>query len=346
MRRILQTEKPTWQRCARLAGQLAKFNPGQLFGPFATAGIHLRGEEHPYFLDVLRLTPYPAIRFVKGWKALAEIYARIQIQNFPSPYWILGFPVLEVAQMPLKEIAPDERLFLERTGLLSDPKDENEVYGVFHSTIPGYLPWVPDAAEGILLERLLEGTLGILLRVEKDAGLLDPRNGGVLVIRENESGRWEDTRMEPVPFAILQKTPEVPKESLDAFSRLPMIDLDLELELLLILASGQHPRRRPSAFFALVGAESHGTVFYGEALSSSEGFDKLWEKVPGELLRMFQKIGGVPTTLQASSQRLLQLLHQLAIYRPFKLVHQTKLTRMPKAAEAVNQFFLTKKIGS
>lgn len=343
MRRILQAEKPTWQRCARLAAQIAKFNPSRLFAPFVTAGIHLRGEEHPYFLDVLRLTPYSDLRFIKGWKAFAEMYARLQTNNFPSSYWMLEFPVLEVSQRPLKEIVPEERTFLERTGILLDPKDEDEFYYVCHSAVPGYLPWIPDHAEGLLLERLLEGTLGILLRQEKDAGLLDPRNGGILVLRENEAGRWEDTRLEPAPFVITApKVPELSPESLDVFSRLPMIDLDLELELLLILVTEKHPRHRPAAAFTLVGAEARGTVLHGEALSSTEGFDKLWARVPDELLNMFQKIGGVPTTLRASSQRLLVLLRKLEIYRPFKLVHQANLTRMPKAADAVNQFFLTK----
>lgn len=339
MRRIPQAEKEVWQRCVRLAGQIARFDPFRLLGPFATAGIQPKGEADIYFLDVLRITPYLDLRFVRGWKSLAEIYGRIQTRNFPSPYWMLAFPVLEVAQRPQDAIAPEDRLFLERAGIPSAPGDGNALRCVFHSTVPGYLPWIPDSGEGLLLERLLEGTLGILLRAEKDAGLLDPRNGGVLVVRENADGRWEDTRLEPVPVELSRTFPGLPGESLSVFSRLPMIDLDLELELLLVPAVPARTSRRPDARFTLVGAEARGMVLHGRALSASEGFDALWEKAPGELLNMFQKLGGVPTTLRAASQHLLRLLRELEIHRPFKLVHQTKLARIPQAAEAVNRSF-------
>ena len=343
MRHILSSEKKTWQRCARLAGQIVKFDPPRLLGPFGTAGIQPRGEEHPYFLDALHDTPHPDIRFIKGWNALAEIYARLQTRSFPSPYWIMAFPILEVSQRPLNEITPEERLFLDRTGILRDFGGVDGRYPVFRSALPGYLPWIPDSEEAPLFERLLEGALGILLCVEKDPEVIAPYNGGMFVVRQNDAGRWEDTRMEPTRVRIVLKQVVIASEKIAAFARLPMLDLDLEMELIPIPVVPKRGQRRPAAFFTLVGADARGTVFHGGALPSAEGFDSLWANVPGEILNMFQKIGGVPSVLRAASPQLVDLLRKLEIHRPFKLVQQTKLERIPQAAANVCEFFAASK---
>ena len=272
----------------------------------ANWAVRARGTALPYFCSAMPIDDGGPVRvrflMLEGWQTFHDF---ILFRMDPS----IGF-YLTPAEMPHFEVC-----FLRDGGA---PR-------LFRHD-PGYQP--RELAEGDpraeLVSKILWQSYGVMMRLESDPKLVFAyaEDQAMFARVEKADGGWEDA-----PLALVQPRPHVEKVSLakgeiKAAADLPFVreeTWDCEVTLLTDVVTCE-TRPRTVYSFRAVEAKSARALFDSRAAMDPDGgLRRLWEEVPGTLLKQMLALKRVPGEVRVASKRLFRLLRPICVELPIKL---------------------------
>jgi len=219
----------------------------------------------------------------------------------------------------------------------------HQVWPLFRSYRPGFLPWDLEAQEARFLTHALEQAVDVALRFKQDPELLTPGDGVTYLVRvpRKEKGDlvWEDQivtvpPVEPDPILIT-----VSVAGLEAVKLLPRDHRVVEMDLFVVPIRIQERGDRPYMPYTLLSVDrASGLVLASEFFEAEETPQQTWSLVPASVLQQIETMKAVPSRLLVGSPLLLHLVQTLAddLGLPVELTNH--LPNLAQAREALLQY--------
>ena len=218
---------------------------------------------------------------------------------------------------------------------------------MFRSYTPGYFPWFVTAAEARFLTLALEQALEVALRLKENPALLDPPRTGLYLVRtpvrRGDSLVWEDQWIEPPPpKARLLPPPAVTEADLAELRRLPHRKMTLEIDLFAVPTPvGDKDDPRPYLPYNLLTVEAHSGMILGtDLLAPKPSLDAVWAEAPAKFVNMLQRLGGRPSEVAVSRERVYRMLEPVTSELGIRLTRKRWLPALEQARAALEQWMM------
>ena len=140
---------------------------------------------------------------------------------------------------------------------------------------------------------------------------------------------------EPLPLEL-----RIEVSALETLSALPSRKRPVDIDFFLAPGRIAKPGTRPSCIFVLLAVDPQsGTILGYEMLQALDGFQTMWEQVPGKAANVLTNAGFRPVELRVLSHRLQKLLKPLESVRGIKIHQHNTLLALDGAKQAMVQFF-------
>ncbi|MBN1660758.1 MAG: hypothetical protein JXA93_20350 [Anaerolineae bacterium] len=214
---------------------------------------------------------------------------------------------------------------------------------MFRSYVPGYAPWHVTAPEARFLAVALEQALDVARRLEEDPELLDPEEDEYLVRVQVGEG-WTDEWVELEPFGP-QAIPRVEEARLAAVrAELSLQRSTLEVDLFMMSATIQEkPRDRPLLPYNLFVVDSQsGMILGSDVVVADPDLDSVWLKAQNSLVRIFERLGGIPSRIVVRDEWQADLFGHVAHHLGARLLVSPSLPALDEARFALEQMMGTR----
>ena len=327
-----------WKRLFGLADRLDQLDPWQWMGLPDCFGVAVPGWEEPCFA-VFGGQPkaFRNVRFLLGWKSFYDFVTRSADPAKQVATWLLELRMIELLFVGRELLFDHEMPLLRAVGRRPSKAFSTPV---FRSVIPGYHPWFPDEKERALLEVALYQVYGMAMRVESNGLLLKSRfPREILVRRQDGKGAWKDAWMPAKAMGDEEVEVHIESKWLQGLQSKPMkaatLQIDLAFTPLRLLPAGSRPQ---TAYVLLAVDAESGFIVAGDLLQATQGVANMWAQVPERLLRVFDRFGGCPATIEVCSDRMANILRPLGELLPFKMVRREKLAALETAREHLSSY--------
>jgi len=336
--KITVEERNHWRQLYALADRLNRLDPWPWMSSADCFGLKVPGYDDPCFVVFNGASQkFRNVRFLLGWKAFYDLLTRLADPSKQVSSWLLEIRMVELLYVNDSLLFDHERPLLR---MLKRVPSESFETPVFRSIIPGYHPWRPDEKERTLLSTALYEAFGMAMRVEANGDLLRSRFPREILIREQGTdGVWQDTWSPVKELGDEAVDVRIESKDLQTLQRLALKPVTLQIDLVFtpmrLLPSGTRPQ---TAYVLLVVEAESGLIVAGEMLQATDGIAHMWSQTPGLLLRIFERFGGCPQTIEVRADRMANLLRPLGEFLPFKMVRREKLEMLERAHEHLSQF--------
>lgn len=251
-------------------------------------------------------------------------------------------PQIQLEFEPSAQLEKRDRAMIKSAGF-KFPKDQQPK---FRSYRPGYLPWFIMRDEATHLIYALTQTLDVASRFFSEPNLLpmnenlDDREYLIRIPRMKESGpSWEESifTIDPPPTQLSPFSLE--DSTVTELNELPRCG-PMEIDVFALPARVGGRNERPRLLYGLlcVDAES-GFVLGMELLEATEGVDLMFASLPEKLASQWLEHAMVPQQLKVRSQRLADLLQQLADQLALSISLVKKLPELNRAKKSLTAHF-------
>ncbi|MDR2849943.1 MAG: hypothetical protein LBW77_05320 [Verrucomicrobiota bacterium] len=336
--KMTRQERAQWQRLYALADRVDRLSPWEWMGAADSFGLAFHGKQEPGFV-MFGGQPkgFRHVRFLMGWKAFYELVTRLAEPAKQTPTWLLEIPMLELLFVEERLLFDHERVFLSALGR---EVADGQATPVFRSIVPGYHPWLPDAAERAELEAALYQAYGMAMRVESDGMLLKARFPHEILLRAQDGqGVWRDTWSPVKEMADEEIEVKIVAKPLQALAAGPLWPMSVQLDLVFTPLTIGPAGRRPQTAYVLLAVDAvSGMILAEDLFQATEGIAAMWAKVPERLVEIFGRLGGCPESIEVATDRMANLLRPLGEILPFKLVRRERLAMLEKARVKLSEY--------
>lgn len=320
-------EKIGWTRLYVLAEEILAIAPWEARCEAELFAIQPREGGPVYFASVMgNQGEHHAVAYYPGRESLSQ-FRMAQMADVPDRLgveMVLLTRQLQVAFEAKKHLIPPDLPILKALGRRYRGK-----WPAFRSQRPARLPWIVDADEARDLTALMEQTLAVLRR--GDENLFRPFDAPEFFLRTWD-GRDSVCRVADLPVLRHIVRAELPSGALDGLRKTAA---RLEADLCLLPAPvGDVPRGEAPYFplLLLVADAASGIVVGMEMLSTADGVDPAFARIPAALTGILRKAGIIPAAIVARHP---VLLSALASYRDAYGIKFEKADTLPAADQAI-----------
>lgn len=251
-------------------------------------------------------------------------------------------PQIQLAFEPSAQLEKRDRAMIKSAGF-KFPKDQQPQFRCYR---PGYLTWFITPDEATHLIYALTQTLDVASRFFSDPNVLplnedvEDREYLIRIPRMRESGpSWEESifTVDPPPT---QLSPFILEDSTVAeLNEVPRCG-PMEVDLFVLPGRVGRSNERPKLIYGLLSVDAEsGFVLRMELLEATEGVDLLLASLPEKLASQWLEHAMVPQQLKVRSQRLADLLQQLADQLALSISLVKKLPELERAKKSLIAHF-------
>ena len=201
----------------------------------------------------------------------------------------------------------------------------------------GFMPGLASDAQRQLVAKVLWEAYGVMMRIEADRQLpLSFASERAIFARvESGDGTWSDAPLEiPSPRAHVEKI-SFAKEDIAKAKDLPLIRdeaVELDFRLLPRLMTNEKPRPRSVYEIRAIFSATGNLAFSGRtSIRGDSSLRSMWEEMPGQVLKMFIRLGRFPGEIRVCSGRVFRMLRPLCMELPFRLSLHDQLPRLEES---------------
>ena len=292
-----------WQRMYILAEEILSLAPWKTLFEEDLFAIQPRAEGPTYFVSVMGSRgEHHAIAFYPGLESLSR-FRMSQLSELPESIEMESFLLnghLQVAFYQRKYLLPQELKIFK-----ANKKAYRGKWPVFRSHRPARQPWITNAEEAADLTRLMEQTLIVLRRAGED--LLRPYDEEEFFLRTWD-GKDSICRVADLPVHRHIIQAPLPAGALNGLEK---TSLRLEADLIWMTTPilDVPPGEAPYFPLTLLVADSASGLLVGaEIISTVEGVDAAYARIPKALTGVLRKAKLAPAVIRARHPILLSLL--------------------------------------
>ena len=351
---FLGTPNDLWAEVFSKFATISRMRPWKWFAERHSFAIHPEGYSEPFFVHPCRgrYACDKGLVIVYGWNADA-LYCRLIAGGDKNhgETRSLEMPIVLCSLRKWGDLSQLEQLAATTFG---NAKEGDEEVPAFVSFRPGWMPWHLSKVEVESTAKVLNQTLGVLLRAEEDISLVEQLGPNRTWVRrwKTEDSKWEEGWTLKPPFTeIGEGRPiSVSDKAVEKVNALPQtmpaisIDFDIVPKLALLNKDAVNLRgedgRLPLGYLFAIqqfgpltaeGAKPPAPetgVFY-----PASDIGSLYKFLPSALVKFLTKSKARPKEIIVSSERMRSILRPLQLKIPFKTVFHEKI---PEYAKILN----------
>lgn len=353
---FLGTPNALWGEMFSKFATIARMRPWKWFLERHSFAIHPEGYAEPFFVHPCRgrYACEKGLVIVYGWNADA-LYRRL-ISGGDKTHGetrSLEMPIVLCALRKWGDLSQLEQLTAKTFGGVGE--DTSGDIPAFVSFRPGWMPWHLGSVEVESTAKVLNQTLGVLLRAEEDISLVEQLGPSRTWVRrwKVEDSKWEEGWVGTPAFSEFGegRPLSVSAKALEKLNALPQtmppisIDFDIVPKLALlnkeaVSLRGEDGRLPLGYLFAIqpfgdapadaaVPPPDTG-VFY-----PASDIGALFKFLPSVLVKFLTKAKARPHEIIVSSERMRSILRPLQLKLPFKIVFHEKIPEYAKILSLV-----------
>ena len=246
-------------------------------------------------------------------------------------------PQLQASFEDRESLNAEDREIIKALGLKFRGRN---VWPLFRSYRPSYLPWHLTADEAGFLIAALEQVLDVAPRFRADASLFYGQDVEGLLMRSASSSApgaaWVDRRQaeldlesEPVAVAIEERM-------LNKLAALPSGKGSIEIDLFMLPSPVREGKGRPYFAYNLLFVDGDTGSIYGfELLRVETTIEAMWAKVPGLVVRHLVKSKTKPRAIMVRPGLMPALLEPIVSYCRIPLKQSPRLRMLDPAREGL-----------
>ncbi len=217
-------------------------------------------------------------------------------------------PQLQASFEDRDMLHPKDRTILKKLGLSFRGRNS---WPMFRSFRPGCFPWYLSGKEARFLHYILEQTIDVAPRLEKDLSLVEKvyedtyllRKG----IRKKDTIVWQDSNLKMIPQAPHQEFTLNMSAIANLKNKVPG-QVTLEIDLVMSTEPVQEKKDRPYYPYILLMVDTGSGAIVGfQMLKPLPTFDAMWGTVSSEVVDLLAKLQALPGKILVSSE----MLHHL-----------------------------------
>ncbi len=311
----------TWRRLYEIAEQVRRLAPWQWLDE-----THIFGVEDPRtgkvgYISVQGAYDDEAGVFLyldeEGWTAYWALMEFIATAGTIPEEMAFSIPMLAVTWGRKEELTEQELQLLEELNLT--PAEEM-AWPLFRSFLPGWSPWYLTEQEAEFLAMALQQLLVLapMLRDNQGDLLLSRLSEGHVLVRtsknlsspENWVSEWRPIPQErTTPYHI-----RIPGQTLDEYRQMLPNREEIQLDFFMLpTAIEEEPGKRPYIpYVLLVVDKDKEELLDARIFNAREGVRAMFERIPGEVLKVLREHQVRPTRLHVRTERLDALMRRLA----------------------------------
>ena len=251
-------------------------------------------------------------------------------------------PQIQLEFGPSAQLEKRDRAMIKSAGF----KFSKDQQPQFRSYRPGYLPWFITRDEATHLIYALTQTLNVASRFFSDPNVLplnkdvEDREYLMRIPRMKESvPSWEESifTVDPPPTQLSPFSLE--DSTVTELNELPRYGA-MEVDVFVLPARVGGRNERPRLIYGLLSVDAEsGFVLGMELLEATEGIDLMFANLSEKLASQWLEHAMVPQQLKVRSQRLADLLHQLADQLALSISLAKKLPELNRAKKSLIAHF-------
>lgn len=332
-----------WRQLYEVATQVKELAPWEWMMEDDLFGVQDPDTSQVGFVSIMgALGEHYAVAVYLGPAGLYGFWHLQELGNNLDADAFFEIPQLQASFEDRNQLRAKDREIIKKLGLKFRGR---QAWPQFNSFRPGYAPWIPDAAEVRFLTRVLQQTLHMTQRFEKDPSILnvpDDYTYLVRVLHQAEAGPvWKDQLMHvpPPEPATISLTMDVPL--LEKLQQVPQSKTALEVDFFVMPTLIQEKGNRPYFPYILLVLDARQGIILGqEMLHPQPSLQAMWATIPLHLVQLLARIGVRPKEIKVRSALLYQLLQSLTDELQFKLKQVDQLPTIDQVKELLFSRFL------
>jgi hypothetical protein len=255
-------------------------------------------------------------------------------EEVDDPFFLLEVPQIQVSFEDRDVTRTSDRSVIKALGLKFRGKQE---WPLFRSYVPGYDPWYLTRDEAHFLAVVIEQSLDVIQRLEKDPDLLEPPDDDKYLVRTQTEQGWADRWLEPEPTPRPAPPPLDTRRLETMRQQLRRGEVTLEAELFILPIHLQESKdSRPLLPYTLLIVEaSSGFILAGEIVVATPSLDAVWEQALTRVLDTIDRMQILPQRIVVRGERLQNLLIPVSAALGIRLQMSSRLPALDEARNAM-----------
>ncbi|MFZ0548151.1 MAG: hypothetical protein WAM60_22080 [Candidatus Promineifilaceae bacterium] len=306
----------TWQRLYELAEEIKAVAPWEWVSESEFFGVQDPVTGELGFISIMGMSgEHFAIATYLGAEGLYGYWYMADPSTDANPEEILEVPQLQLSFEDRIMLTDKDRSYIKDTGFKFRGRNS---WPKFRSYKPGFYPWYLDPGEAQFLIHILEQTLDVLPRYQKDETLLKPPTETSYLVRTSQSTenglQWRDEFLE-IPRPELEPVEiTIDGPIIEAFLSLEQAVRSIDADVFMFPGqiqenSGERPYY---AYMLMIVEPKTGMIIGSELLSPFPTLESMWGKIPEAICKVMIKVNLYPNEIRISSPRLYMILEPVA----------------------------------
>ena len=253
---------------------------------------------------------------------------------------LIEIPQLQVSFEDHNQLHSKDRAVIRKLGLKFRGKNS---YPLFRSYRPGFYPWYLSQTEAQFLQCVLEQTIDVILRVQKEHLVVDPDEKGSFLIRKcvkKDGGIvWHDSSLIVEPPKPQPLVASLDYSIMDFLNRLKLKKMTVEMDLFIFPQPIKEKGTRPFyPYILMLVDKKSGEIIATETLQPLPTIESMWEEIPAIVAEIFANIKLLPKKIIVKSGELFQSLLYLKDEFGVSIELSQELSRIDEAHASLIDF--------
>ena len=257
------------------------------------------------------------------------------------------FAFQKLFEMPHLQASFEDREFLydedrEIIKKLSLSFRGKAAWPLFRSYKPGFFPWFLSAEEARFLTHVLEQTVDVSLRAQKDPSTLLPEEGAYLLrksIKKGDALDWQDETWEEYFFDYADIEPQVDEFVLQKLADAPKKYLTLEFDMFMLPQPAREGDEKPYYPYLLLLIDANsGLIVNQEAIPPLPDLKSMQAQLASHVAQLLLNSSTSTSRIHVDSDLFLELLAPLKDVAGITIEHVLELKEAPQARISFMEF--------
>lgn len=292
------------------------------------------------FVSVMgKLGEHLAVAAYLGVEALYRFWEMQEQGPFLREEHILETPHLQASYEDREVLEKQDRDIIKALG---HKYRGRQAWPLFRSFQPGYAPWFLSSAEARFLILVLEQTLDVARRLDRNPDLLVALDGDTYLVRVPEGNgqlNWRDEQRSYPPPEVENLGMEISTSLIQAYQRLEASSAAVEVDLFIFPGMIREKGTRPYFPYSLMIVEAEsGMVLASELMDPRPSLHEMRNEAFQTFLTSLIRVKFRPTEIATSSIELFARLEAVEEYLGAELFYEPILPRMEEVKQQLFAF--------
>jgi len=333
----LQPTEKQWRTLYHLAGEFQKLAPWEWMWDSDIFSIeNPKNKERGYCCVMGRNGEHFAFAVYRGTEGL-EGFDRVASGEYLAKHPLAALHVQRCLMVSFEDRGQLKKNDIDSIKNLGLHFHGKNVWPLFRSYEPGYVPWYLTADEAEFLAVAIEQALSVAPRVKENQKMLQKYDGEkFLTCKQTTKGEWSEQWLEPEPREVDLTVAQPVPEKISQVKSIPRQQQILEVSSFFAPAPVDDMARPYYPSVLLVVDHTSGFIMHTRVLEKKE---PVHFRLPLEVVALMEKWNSRPRQILVDQQELFSALQHVGAHLDIKIELCDELPMADQAQQSMYEFF-------